>query len=71
MWHKVEWKERPIRLELTRVGLLVSLANHYTTRGAHNMAYSKSHKKQYKYITIFEWHMLMSNRSLILRGGVL
>ena len=25
---------RPMRLELTRVGLLVKLANHYTTRGA-------------------------------------
>ena len=24
----------PMRLELTRVGLLVLLANHYTTRGA-------------------------------------
>ena len=24
-----------MRLELTRVGLLVELANHYTTRGAH------------------------------------
>ena len=25
----------PMRLELTRVGLLVQLANRYTTRGAH------------------------------------
>ena len=25
---------RPMRIELTRVGLLVYLANHYTTRGA-------------------------------------
>ena len=32
MWHKAEWKGRPMRLELTRVGLLVKLANHYTTR---------------------------------------
>ena len=32
MWHKAEWMGRPIRLELTRVGLLVRLANRYTTR---------------------------------------
>ena len=34
MWHKAEWMERPMRLELTRLGLLVQLANRYTTRGA-------------------------------------
>ena len=34
MWHKAIWKGHPVRLELTRVGLLVQLANHYTTRGA-------------------------------------
>ena len=34
MWHKAEWMGRPMRLELTRVGLLVNLANRYTTRGA-------------------------------------
>ena len=34
MWHKAIWKGQPMRLELTRVGLLVELANHYTTRGA-------------------------------------
>ena len=34
MWHKAEWMGRPMRLELTRVGLLVQLANRYTTRGA-------------------------------------
>ena len=33
MWHKAIWKGHPMRLELTRVGLLVELANHYTTRG--------------------------------------
>ena len=35
MWHKAIWKGHPMRLELTRVGLLVELANHYTTRGAY------------------------------------
>ena len=30
MWHKAIWKGHPMRLELTRVGLLVELANHYT-----------------------------------------
>ena len=34
MWHKAKWMERPMRLELTRVGLLVKLANRYTTKGA-------------------------------------
>ena len=34
MWHKAIWKGHPMRLELTHVGLLVELANHYTTRGA-------------------------------------
>ena len=38
MWHKAIWKGHPMRLELTRVGLLVELANRYTTRGAHVMA---------------------------------
>ena len=32
MWHKAIWKGHPMRLELIRVGLLVQLANHYTTR---------------------------------------
>ena len=34
MWHKAEWMGRLMRLELTRVGLLVKLANRYTTKGA-------------------------------------
>ena len=34
MWHKAEWMGHPMRLELTRVGLLVKLANRYTTKGA-------------------------------------
>ena len=34
MWHKAIWNGHPMRLELTHVGLLAELANHYTTRGA-------------------------------------
>ena len=34
MWHKAIWKGHLMRLELTRVGLLVEFANHYTTKGA-------------------------------------
>ena len=34
MWHKAEWMGRPMRLELTCVGLLVKFANRYTTKGA-------------------------------------
>ena len=44
MWHKAEWMRHPMRLELTLAGLLVKLANHYTTRGAHI----------YTYIVIYE-----------------
>ena len=31
MWHKAEWMGRPMCLEFPRVGLLVELANRYTT----------------------------------------
>ena len=34
MWHKAEWMEHQMRLEVTLTCLLVKLANHYTTRGA-------------------------------------
>ena len=34
MWHKAELMRHPTRLELTLAGLLVKLANHYTTRSA-------------------------------------
>ena len=33
MWHKAEWIGHTMRIELTRVGLLVKLANRYTTKG--------------------------------------
>ena len=36
MWHKAEWIGHPMRLELTRVGLLDKFANGYTFKGAHN-----------------------------------
>ena len=35
MWYKADWFGHPMKLELTLAGLLVKLANHYTTRGAH------------------------------------
>ena len=31
MWHKTEWMEHPIRLELSYEDLTVSIGNHYTT----------------------------------------
>ena len=40
MWHKAIWKGHPMRLELTRVGLLAELANHYTTRGSRCLSQS-------------------------------
>ena len=33
MWHKAYERGNPMRLELTRVGLLVELANHYNHKG--------------------------------------
>ena len=30
MWHKAEYNGHPMRLEHTRVGFLVKVANHYT-----------------------------------------
>ena len=38
---------RPMRLELTRVDLLVELANRYTTRGAHRLFGSVIYKALY------------------------
>ena len=34
MCNKAEWMGHPMRIELPRVGLLVKLANNYTTKGA-------------------------------------
>ena len=58
MWHKAIWKGHPMRLELTRVGLLVELANHYTTRGAYSittsslaLCYTKINLNKYKNIS--------------------
>ena len=34
MWHKAEWMECQMRLGHTHVGLLIKLANRYTTRDA-------------------------------------
>ena len=42
MWHKAELMGHPMRLELTRVGLLVKLANRYTTKGAPNRSQNKT-----------------------------
>ena len=44
MWHKAEWMGHPMRLELTRVGLLVNVANHYTTKGAQRLLYIAIYK---------------------------
>ena len=33
MKHKAMWKGHRIRLEVIRLGLLVELVNHYTTKG--------------------------------------
>ena len=34
MWYKGEWMGHPMRLEFTRVGFQLKLANRYTTKGA-------------------------------------
>ena len=43
MWHKAEWIGHPMRIELTRVGLLVKLANRYTTKGARSSENNNSY----------------------------
>ena len=63
MWHKAKWMGRPMRLELTRVGLLVYLANRYTTRGALANNYKSSYRltdaKPEVWGTLWESHSLM------------
>ena len=54
MWHKAIWKGHPMRLELTRVGLLVQLANHYTTRSALHITVESHYKQQANTITSAE-----------------
>ena len=60
MWHKAEWMGRPLRLELTNVGVLVKLANRYTTKGArylslpptrHNLTQGQKPESRLKYTT--------------------
>ena len=55
MWQKVEWMGRPMRLKLARVGLLVPLANRYTTRGAQIQSCfsSRLYANQAKFALIF------------------
>ena len=48
MWHKAEWMGRPMRLELTRVGLLVKLANRYTARHTYICIYFITISKKMK-----------------------
>ena len=56
MWHKDEWMGHPMRLELTRVDLLVKVANHYTTK----------HALIYIYIYIYHHIALVARISLTL-----
>ena len=69
MWHKAIWNGHPMRLELTRVGLLVELANHYTTRGAWTF-YVRFTYPYHGYVTlaIFETTQLWANKWLIWNG---
>ena len=40
--------EYPMKLELTLAGLLINLANHYTTQDAHNQSVSNWQSEQWK-----------------------
>ena len=55
MWHKAIWNGHPMRLELTRIGLLVELANHYTTRGASELTAWQSLKSVVKNFLRKHW----------------
>ena len=52
MWHKAEWMGHPMRLELTRVSLLVKLANHYNTKQFN------SEVLEYSFIVFAPWSIL-------------
>ena len=54
MWHKTEWKGCQMRLKLTRVGLLVYLANRYTTRGAHESVHITQQQRLIKHLYSFK-----------------
>ena len=56
MWHKAEWMGHPMRLELTRVGLLVKLASRYTTRGVLITMVIK-HSDSFKVLIVMEVSM--------------
>ena len=45
MWHKAVWMEHPMRIKLTCEGLLVLLANNYTTRSPRREKERKKGKK--------------------------
>ena len=58
MWPKAAWMGHPMRLELTRVGLLVELANRYTTRGALAASLkSLPAKAHFFYWRVYEQHV--------------
>ena len=58
MWHKAIWKGHPMRLELTRVGLLVELANHYTTRGALMVRKTMVQSQHESYQRLKKWYLI-------------
>ena len=60
MWHKAIWKRHPMRLELTRVGLLVELANHYTTRGASVQEWCNIHMTRWRPVFVYKRNRLNS-----------
>ena len=55
MWHKAEWIGHPMRIELTRVGLLVYLANRYTTKGAHMLTENNNARLHVDRITMLDY----------------
>ena len=67
MWHKAIWKGHPMRHELTRVGLLVQLANHHTTKGAYfqqNSASQHSSKLCQNYLNLKKKEQYFENYDL-------
>ena len=64
------WKRHPMRLKLTRVGLLVELANHYTTKGAFLMLGVMVLKKSW-IVSVLPGLTICSSIELLSRGGKL
>ena len=69
MWHKAMWKGLPMRLELTRVGLQVELANHYTNKGGWRVQYCEWYLEQWNENARFPTEIVWSDEATFKLNG--